>query len=745
MVTGNITADTLSDCGVKLMPSSVYYPPARTSPKMKAYNSQNSVIMMGGLIDSVFAYLNDIWRYDISDNTWTWLSGECNHTTPTSKSPVINPGGNKDHGIAVVDDIDLMYLYGGAGANSNLDVWVFSLTNLTWSIVQNPCSWSCKTPVAGYFGDTNFPNLRYGNSLTYVPMYRVLVMFGGFLPVSTYHSFQNDLWVFNITSNQWAFLRGNATNVQMTQYGQTQVTSSDSFPPARRSHSATLVGENVYIMGGFLQPLPDYSYLFKNDFWQFSLTGFTSDTSALVTTTTTTKPSSSLDAVVSKSSLKSSQIPQTHHSPILVPVALSLNNLFENYQGLLLIVGCAVVSIGIIACSVMMYCFVKKRHAKLIPEFASSLALTQMDDTAYAQITTTTTALRGMTDVATVIQTDVVEIAFPGFLEITQDKDFVIKDSIAKGGFGTIFRGDLLNPELASLHDGSDCVVKQVNFQNPEESILYQEEVRGFQQEVAIMYFFRKHDNFAKIFGFCTSPISIIMKHYVYGTLIDLVFTPDKKSQLKNIVYDSQMIVSLATDIANALDAMHTAGFSHNDIKPANILLDVGSRSALKAVLTDFGVSQIVTNDSLLVSAFQKSKITGASVAYAAPELLQTMMNIKPVEKFNLNATVMSEYGHSKREERLLRADCYSFAIVLFEMMTRTAAWPRNSTADKIIQNVLSGGRPLWTEHTIKWCRSEKLAQVLKDLVEQCWSQESLMRPRMSSVVEILNSIEYEL
>lgn len=50
---------------------------------------------------------------------------------------------------------------------------------------------------------------------------------------------------------------------------------------------------------------------------------------------------------------------------------------------------------------------------------------------------------------------------------------------------------------------------------------------------------------------------------------------------------------------------MHSSGIVHLDIKPANILLDFDPHSGmLFSVLTDFGLSKIVDEQTLKVKAF---------------------------------------------------------------------------------------------------------------------------------------------
>ena len=110
--------------------------------------------------------------------------------------------------------------------------------------------------------------------------------------------------------------------------------------------------------------------------------------------------------------------------------------------------------------------------------------------------------------------------------------------------------------------------------------------------------------------------------------------------------------VELIAQVADALDAAHAAGLVHRDVKPANILVERGRRGILDhAYLTDFGLTKPVAALSGLTMAGQFVGTPG----YVAPEQIEG----KPVDH---------------------RADIYALGCVLYNCLTGTVPFPRDST-----------------------------------------------------------------
>jgi serine/threonine protein kinase len=108
---------------------------------------------------------------------------------------------------------------------------------------------------------------------------------------------------------------------------------------------------------------------------------------------------------------------------------------------------------------------------------------------------------------------------------------------------------------------------------------------------------------------------------------------------------------SIVAQLADALDAAHAKGLVHRDVKPANVLLARRTEGG-HCYLADFGLGRRLASDSVLT---ENSGPVG-TLDYIAPEQLQ-------------GETVDA------------RADVYSLGCLLYEALTASVPFPRESNA----------------------------------------------------------------
>ena len=74
----------------------------------------------------------------------------------------------------------------------------------------------------------------------------------------------------------------------------------------------------------------------------------------------------------------------------------------------------------------------------------------------------------------------------------------------------------------------------------------------------------------------------------------------------------AEAVVRLGMHIAEGLEAAHTQGIVHRDVKPANVMLESGSD---RAMVSDFGLARVTNEASMTCSGM----ITGTP-QYMSPE-----------------------------------------------------------------------------------------------------------------------------
>ena len=199
------------------------------------------------------------------------------------------------------------------------------------------------------------------------------------------------------------------------------------------------------------------------------------------------------------------------------------------------------------------------------------------------------------------------------------------------------------------------------------------------------------HPNVAAIYG-------VEEADGVIGLVLELIDGPT----LAERVFPVGEALGIARQIADALEAAHEKAIIHRDLKPANIKI---TPAGVVKVL-DFGLAKAIAPDSL---AGGNDVTRGGTRAGA---ILGTAAYMSP------------EQARGKPLDR--RTDIWSFGCVLYELITRRAAFAAESDTDSLVKVLESD--PDWTvlpedtpepiRRMLKRCLEKDLTVRLRDIAD---------------------------
>ena len=219
--------------------------------------------------------------------------------------------------------------------------------------------------------------------------------------------------------------------------------------------------------------------------------------------------------------------------------------------------------------------------------------------------------------------------------------EFVVERILGRGGMGSVYL-------VQRLFDGAYFAVKTLrtsSLTNPDDELTFMQELRTWID-------LPEHPNIAACRFFRTiSDRLAIFTDYVNGGNLQDWIRQKKLTTLPDIL-------DVAIQFAWGLEAAHKHGFIHQDVKPANVLLNHDRT----VKVTDFGLTRALYAagiDSTSSSTASKSRLVssnGMTLAYCSPE--QSMM-----KKLNR------------------RTDVWSFGVSVMEMFVGRPRWALGSMA----------------------------------------------------------------
>ena len=222
---------------------------------------------------------------------------------------------------------------------------------------------------------------------------------------------------------------------------------------------------------------------------------------------------------------------------------------------------------------------------------------------------------------------------------------FELQEWIGSGGMGEVYRA-------RDTKLDRDVAVKILPPAVSHDS----QRLARFQREARLLAAV-SHPHIAAIYGIeeAADLTAIVMELVDGETLADII----RRGPLP--VTDA---VTLAQQIASAMDAAHEKGIVHRDLKPANIKI---TRTGDVKVL-DFGLAKASTDDAGLDPA-QSPTITAAGTRDGV--ILGTAAYLSP------------EQARGQKVDK--RADIWAFGCVLYEMLTGRLAFARDTVTDTLV------------------------------------------------------------
>ncbi len=257
--------------GIMGVPSAVNNPDCRSHGIISWVDNQNNLWMFGGVQFSLGDY-NNLWKYDIATNEWTWMQGPALPGQPsvygTKGVPDISnrPSCRAETSASWTDGADDLWLFGGQGISMSTDfmndLWRFNIASNTWTWMNGDSTY--QLPVYGVRGvanSTNNPGSRWSYS-HWKDNAGNFWLFGGNRDwlVTDY---RNDMWRYSPFTNEWTWMGGDTIPNSPGTYGTLCTFASANVPRSRFENRAcwTDPNGNLWMFGGMA--------VYLNDLWMY--------------------------------------------------------------------------------------------------------------------------------------------------------------------------------------------------------------------------------------------------------------------------------------------------------------------------------------------------------------------------------------------------------------------------------------------------------------------------------------------
>ena len=268
--------------------------PGSRDSQMTWTDTNGKFWMFGGSgldVNGADGELNDMWSYDPTTNTWTYVTGsklvglaadQGNYGALGVEASTNQPPA-RHSAVTWADTDGNLWMFGGANVPSGggnpvffNDVWKFHTANSEWTWMAGPNT-QTSTDVTSVYGNkgvadaANRPHAR-SNAISWVDSAGHFWMFSGLFidttpPTPASDTF-NDLWSFDTHNNEWTWVSGSNAMNDPGHYGAQGVGDTANLAPARFAATSWFEGGTgkLWLFGGGYAASPAGF----NDVWTYN-------------------------------------------------------------------------------------------------------------------------------------------------------------------------------------------------------------------------------------------------------------------------------------------------------------------------------------------------------------------------------------------------------------------------------------------------------------------------------------------
>ncbi len=276
-VNGSNIVDAAAVFGTQGVSDTINTPGGRLETAATWVDDSNNLWLFGGILCcSASGNMNDVWKYNVSTNQWTWMKGSnvpnqpSVHGTKGVPAASNTPGGRRIYSHWK-DEQNKFWIFGGQESTNDCfgDLWRYDPATNEWTWMSGS---NLPNTLGNYgtqcaFDSINAPPSRMENRYYFTDSCSNFWMFGGTNTAS--NTYRNDVWLYDPALNEWKWISGSSSTNQDGAYGTKNVPSVTNHPGARYGGVAWQgPNETLWLFGGNGYD-GDLNIGELNDLWRF--------------------------------------------------------------------------------------------------------------------------------------------------------------------------------------------------------------------------------------------------------------------------------------------------------------------------------------------------------------------------------------------------------------------------------------------------------------------------------------------